>query len=56
MARETRSSSRVVGLLDERGESADAVVKVMVAEAHGGVVEQVAELEHRLVFEEGVPL
>ena len=55
MMRETRSSSRVVGLFGERGESADAVVKVVVAEAHGGVVEQVAELEHRRVLEEGVP-
>ena len=49
------SSSRVVGLLDEGGEAGDAVVKVVVAEAHGGVVEQVAELEHRLVLEQGVP-
>ena len=47
--------SRVIGLLDERGKPANAVVEVVVAEAHGSVVEQVAELEHRLVLEQGVP-
>ena len=36
---EKSEPSRVVGLLDERGEAADAVVEVVVAESHGSVVE-----------------
>ena len=53
---EKSKRSRKVGVLDERGEPVDTVVKVVVAKAHGRVVEPVAELEHGLVFEEGVPL
>ena len=53
---EKSERSREVGIFDEGSEPVNSVVEIVVAETHGRVVEHIAELEHRLVFEEGVPL
>ena len=42
-------------LFSERHKSLDGVIEVMVADAHSGVVEQVAKLHHRAVLQLGVP-
>ena len=53
---EKSERSREIGIFDEGSEPINTVVEIVVAEAHGRVVEHIAELKHRLVFEEGVPL
>ena len=53
---EKSERSREVGIFDEGSEAVNTVVEIVVAKTHGCVVEHIAELEHRLVFEEGVPL
>ena len=42
-------------LFSERHKSLDGVIKVMVADPHGGVVEHVAKLPHRAVLQLCVP-